>query len=240
MATNPKGPLSNNEIEAIRALDTPTIANALEELEIRPRTEGFMRPDIKSITPVDGTRVGYAVTGIIAARHRSPDALSRDSYWNAIVQIPEPRMIVLHDLDYPNPIGSYWGEVQGNTALGFGCVGAVTDGGVRDLKEATEMGFHFWASEVLVSHAYVHALEFNIPVGIGGVLVKPGDLIAADIHGAIQIPISVVSDVPKAAKILAERESIVIEAARSGNASPETMSKAWADASGSSPTQQSY
>lgn len=228
--TETTGPLTAEQLAAIARLDTPTIANALEELNIRPRTEGFLRPEVRCVSPVKGTVVGYAVTGLISARHRSPKALGRSDYWDAIVSIPAPRMVVLHDIDYPDSIGSYWGEVQGNTALGLGCVGAVTDGGVRDLKEAEEMGFPFWAREVMVSHGYVHALEFNVPIGIAGVLVRPGDLIAADIHGAIEIPIEAAPKLPAVAKMLVERESIVIKAARAEGASPKTLAEAWAKA----------
>lgn len=229
--TAPQGPLTAEQLEAVSKLDTPTIANALEEMNIRPRTEGFLRPEIRCISPVAGTVVGYAVTGLISARHRSPKALGRSDYWDAIVAVPAPRMVVLHDIDYPDSIGSYWGEVQGNTALGLGCVGAVTDGGVRDLKEAEEMGFPFWAKDVMVSHGYVHALEFNVPIGIGGVLVRPGDLIAADIHGAIEIPIEAAAKLPEVARTLVQRESIVIKAAQSEGASPTTLAAAWDEAS---------
>lgn len=230
MTENP-APLTAVQLKAISMLDTPTIANALEELNIRPRTEGFMRPEIRCLSPVEGTVVGYAVTGLISARHRSPKSLGRSDYWSAIMAIPEPRMVVLHDIDYPDCIGSYWGEVQGNTALGLGCVGAVTDGGVRDLKEAEEMGFPFWAKDVMVSHGYIHALEFNVPIGIGGILVRPGDLIAADIHGAIEIPLDAAPKLPEVARMLTQRESIVIEAARADGASSQTMAAAWDEAS---------
>lgn len=226
-----QAPLTSEQLAALAQLDTPTIANALEELDIRPRTEGFLRPEIKCISPVKGTVVGYAVTGLISARHRSPKSLGRDDYWKAIMAIPAPRMVVLHDIDYPDAIGSYWGEVQGNTALGLDCVGAVTDGGVRDLREAEEMGFPFWAKEVMVSHGYIHALEFNVPIGIGGVLVRPGDVIAADIHGAIEVPADAVPKLPGVAKMLTERESIVISAAQAADSSPETLAAAWAKAS---------
>lgn len=228
---DPVAPLTQNQLDALAELDTPTIANALEELDIRPRTEGFMRPEIRCVSPVEGTVVGYAVTGLISARHRSPKALGRPDYWKAIVEVPAPRIVVLHDIDYPDCIGSYWGEVQGNTALGLDCVGAVTDGGVRDLREAEEMGFPFWAKDVMVSHGYIHALEFNVPIGIGGVLVRPGDIIAADIHGAIEVPVDAVPKLPEVAKMLTERESIVISAAQADDASPETLAAAWQKAS---------
>ena len=222
-----KSYLTENLIKKLETIDTPTIANALELLYILPRTEGFLRPEIKSQTKISKTYIGNAVTGVISARHKSPDALERTDYYRAILSIPGPRMVVLHDLDYPATIGSYWGEVQGNIAKGLGCVGAVTDGGVRDLKEAEELGFPFWSKEVLVSHGYVHAIDYNIPVDVGGVYIKPGDIIAADIHGAIKIPHDVVHKIPDLAISLAEQESIVINASRDKNVSVDSLGEAW-------------
>ncbi len=236
-ATN--GPLSEELLAQLRKIDTPTIANALELMDVRPRTEGFMRPEVKSVSPVTGTVVGYAVTGVISARHRSPNALERRDYYEAIKAIPTPRMVVLHDLDYPATIGSYWGEIQGNIALGLGCVGAVTDGGVRDLKEAEAMGFPFWAKEILVSHGYVHAVAYNVPVDVGGVYVQPGDLIAADLHGVIQIPFAAAKRLPETARALAEQEAIVISAAQSPDVTINSLGNAWAE-SAKKGAQQSY
>ena len=222
-----ESPLSAKLLQQLRKIDTPTIANALELMDIMPRTEGFMRPEIKSQSPVSETYVGYAVTGVISARHKSRKALERTDYYNAILEIPAPRMIVFHDLDYPATVGSYWGEIQGNIALGLDCVGVVTDGGVRDLKEAEEMGFPFWAKEVLVSHAYIHGVAYNVPVDVGGVYVQPGDLIAADLHGAIQIPLESASRLPAAASALANQEEAVISVAQSDNVTAETLAAAW-------------
>ncbi len=54
-----------------------------------------------------------------------------------------PRMVVIEDLDDPPAVGSFWGEVNGNIHRALGCVGAVTNGGVRDLNEVRALGFHF-------------------------------------------------------------------------------------------------
>ncbi len=50
-----------------------------------------------------------------------------------------------------------------------------------------ELGFHFFSSCVTVSHAYVHMVDFGAPVKVGGLLVKPGDLLMGDKHGVISI-----------------------------------------------------
>ncbi|MCH7739050.1 MAG: RraA family protein [Chloroflexi bacterium] len=219
--------LTAADLDALRALDTPTISNCLERLPIRPWTEGFMRPEIRSIMPRQKTVVGYAVTVTMSAVRQSDKPVSRRAYWEAILAIPAPRLIVVHDRDYPNPIGSYWGEVQGNIARALGAVGAITDGGVRDLKEAEEIGFPFWAKEVLVSHAYVHPESVNEPIDVGGIAVRPGDLLAADMHGVINIPFEAATRIPKIAKLEAESEGYIIDLCQSGiEVTPDLLDEA--------------
>ena len=220
-------PLNEEELAALRELDTPTIANVLEPLDIRPRTEGFTRPEIRCVFPDMGTMVGYAVTLVISAA-RPAAGVPREKYLEAIVATPAPRVVVIHDRDYPNPIGSYWGEVQGNIAKGLGCVGTVTDGGVRDLKEVEALGFQFFAKEILVSHAYVHPEEIGIPVDVGGMSVHPGDLIVGDRHGVIQVPHDLARKLPEMARRSAKREAVMITAAQQPDVSVESLKAAMA------------
>ena len=117
----------------------------------------------------------------------------------------------MHDLDSPNPVGSFWGEVQTNIHKRLGCVGTVTDGGVRDIDEMREGGFHAFASDVLVSHAYIHIVDVNVPVTVGGLTVSPGDVIMGDKHGVIGIPREIAADIPAAAKKIEERERTIID-----------------------------
>ncbi len=207
---------TEEELDALRALDTPTIANCLERLPIRTWDEGFMLPEIKAIAAEQETVVGYAITLTMAAKEKSDRAISREETWQGMIDIPSPSLFVVQDLDYPDTIGSYWGEVQGNIGVAFGCVGAITDGGVRDLKECEEMGFALWAKEILVSHAYVHPRSINEPVTVGGLTVNPGDLMAADRHGVVNIPFEAVREVPKIAKLEAKAEAYVIDLCQSG------------------------
>ena len=73
-------------------------------------------------------------------------------------------------------------------------MGVVTDGSVRDLDEVRALGFQFAAAHVSVSHAYVHMVDFGLPIKVGGLWVKPGDLIHADQHGAVTIPPEIAGD----------------------------------------------
>ena len=102
--------------------------------------------------------------------------------------MPQPRVVVAQDMDEPPGVGSLWGEVMASIHVSLGCVGYVTNGGVRDLTEVGLLGFAYFAASVLVSHAYVHMVDFGAPVEVGGVTVQPGQLIHADQHGVLLIP----------------------------------------------------
>ena len=130
--------------------------------------------------------------------------------------------------DCPNPTGSYWGEVQGNIAKALGAVGAITDCGVRDLNEAEAIGVPFWAKEVLVSDAYVHPALVNEPVDVGGITVNPGDPLATDLHGVINVPIDAVDDIVKISELEAKREAYVIGLCQSGEeVTPDKLEEAF-------------
>ena len=136
-------PLTEHELESLRRITTPTIANAIETFDVRLRTEGFMNSSVRCIFPELGAMAGYAVTAKITARERSEQVVPPWELWALIEKTPGPRIVVIEDLDYPEPIGSYWGEVNGSIYKGLGCVGVVTNGGVRDLDEVRATGFQF-------------------------------------------------------------------------------------------------
>ena len=148
---------------------------------------------------------------------------SRYEYWKSVLQVPAPRVAVIQDLDQPTAIGSFWGEVNGNIHRALGCVGTVTNGGVRDLDEVHAMGFHFFASQVIVSHAYVHLVDFGIPVKIGGGVVHPGDLIHADKHGVLMVPKEVVPELPEAVRKIEAKERRIIDHCQSKEFSIEKL-----------------
>lgn len=210
-------PLTEAQLAALRAWPSPAISNAIETFNVRSRAAGFMTPDIICRFPELPPIVGYAATAKIRASIPPADDPEAQSglEWHAFIEsIPAPRIIVIQDLDQP-PIGSFWGEVNGNVHQALGAVGLITDGGVRDLDEVRELGFQFLAKEILVSHAYVHLVEIGGPVTVGGITVHPGDLLHADQHGAIHIPHEIAADVADAAQRVEDRERVIINYCKS-------------------------
>ncbi|MGH7354051.1 MAG: RraA family protein [Candidatus Rokuibacteriota bacterium] len=199
-------------IDALRKITSPTVANAIETFNVRPRNQGNMSSEIKTLFPEMGPLVGYAVTAVIRAEpaplqgHRA----STFGWWDYVLSIPAPRVIVVHDLDEPRGQGAQWGEVQANIHRALGCAGALTDGSVRDLDEVKALGFQFAAAHVSVSHAYVHMVDFGLPVKVGGLWVKPGDLVHCDQHGAVTIPLEIADRIPEAVtKLEADERQII-------------------------------
>ncbi len=218
-------PLTPDELAALAALSTPTVANAIETFDIQSRATGFMDPTVRAVVTGGRPLVGYACTARIrAAAKPGPDVTAtRRQMWEHILSIPAPRVVVIEDLD-ERPIDSFWGEVQANIHRALGCVGAVTNGGVRDLDEVRALGFQLFAGSVMVSHAYVHLVEVGGPVTVGGLTVRPGDLLHGDGHGVAAIPLQIARDLPRAARQVEERERAIIGLCQSPDFSVERLS----------------
>jgi regulator of RNase E activity RraA len=206
--------LNSQELEDLRHWPTCAAANAIELFNIQPRNEGFMLPEIKCQFPELPPMIGYAVTAVISAESPEGHRVQPTEWWEMIRAIPYPRVIVMHDIDKA-VVGSFWGEVQSNIHKALGCVGTVTDGSVRDLDEMRELGFHAFSSCVSVSHAYVHLVDVGVPVRVGGLVVKPGNLIMGDKHGVLSIPHEIARDLPKAAQLVEDWERPVINYCKS-------------------------
>jgi 4-hydroxy-4-methyl-2-oxoglutarate aldolase len=205
-------PVDPAVLKALQTIPTPALANGIEVFDVRPRSEGFMSHEIACRLPSLGVMVGYAVTAKIRSAEKPAEgqAIPRRVMWEHILSIPGPRVVVIEDLDDP-PVGSFWGEVNANIHRALGCVGTVTNGGVRDLDEVEALGFHFFSGQVQVSHAYVHVVEVGVPVTVGGLVVNPGDLLHGDKHGVTSIPLEIADRVYDGVKQVEERERRIIE-----------------------------
>ncbi len=204
--------LNEQQLAELSRWPTPAISNAIETFNVRSWATGFMSSDIQGRFPELGVMAGYAVTTKIRASIPAaddPETVAREDWVDYLLTVPGPRIVVMQDMDQP-AIGSYWGEVNATRHKALGCLGVITDGGVRDLDEMRGMGFNAISKAVLVSHAYIHMVEFGGPVTVGGLTVRSGDLLAADQHGAIHIPHDIAPDVAAAAQRIEDEEREII------------------------------
>ena len=218
-------PPGRDVLDALRRYDSPTLSNAVEAFDVRSRDEGFASMEIQCLFPELGPMVGYAATATIRARGRGEGDSDHSPLWALVRSLPGPRVVVVQDLDDPPAHGALWGEVQSSIYKALGCVGTVTDGCVRDLKEVREMGFQFFARGPGVSHAYVRLESVGEPVSVGGLTVRPGDLVHADQHGVLLIPLEIAAELPAAADRIIEREQEFIRWVRSADFDPDRLAE---------------
>jgi regulator of RNase E activity RraA len=218
------GELPAQVLDALRRYDTPTLANAIEVFDVRPRDEGFASPQIRCLFPELPVTLGYAATATIRARGAVTEG-NQQSLYDHVQTLPAPRLVVVQDLDQPPGHGALWGEVQSSIFSALGCAGCVTDGCVRDLTEVRATGFQFFAAAVGVSHAYVRVEEVGLEVTVGGLRVRPGDLIHGDQHGVLLIPPQIAAELPAAADAIIEREQRLIGWVRSAEFSPSRLAE---------------
>lgn len=214
----PKAKLPSADFERLRVLDTCTVSNAIERFNVRLRNEGFVSGTARCQLPHLPPMLGYAVTGRIQT-YSPPmrDGFYYDNmdWWNYVISIPEPWVIVMQDVDRAPGFGSLMGGLHAAIGLAVNCVGYVTNGAVRDLAAVESMGFHLFAGSVVVSHAYAHIMDFGDPVEIGGLKIMPGDLIQGDRHGVQTIPLAIASEIPQMVSKALSAEREIIEFCRS-------------------------
>lgn len=218
--------LTSEQFEILRRLDACTLANAIETFHQRLRNEGFADHSVHCMFPRLAPMLGYAVT--VKVRGSAPPTASggypdRTDWWDYILTLPAPRVVVVEDVSTRIGFGSLLGSVHVNILRALGCVGAVTNGAVRDLPAVEKLGFNLFAGSVSVSHAYIHIVEFGTPVEIGGLKIQSGDLLHGDLHGVQSIPAGIAGQVPLAAAEIIAREQELITLCQSEDFSLEKL-----------------
>jgi 4-hydroxy-4-methyl-2-oxoglutarate aldolase len=212
------GPVNNEQLEAIRQFDGGTISNAIEACDIRMRNAGFADGTIRCVFDDLPPVVGYAVTARIRCSSPPPVGHSyhdRTDWWNYILTVPTPRIVVVEDVDDRPGLGAFIGHVHASILQALGCVAYVTNGSVRDLAPVRQIGFQLFAKSISISHAFVHLVDFAQPITVGGLPVAPSDIVYGDRHGLLTIPPASVRDIPLIAARMLEQEQRVVELCRS-------------------------
>lgn len=223
--------MNDTLLTLLRAVDTPTVCNAIEVAQGKRGFNAFTRGTMLCSAPEDPAIVGYAVTAKIQAitpPTEAPEVIRarRMSYYKAMAEAPGPGIAVIEDTDFPNAIGAFWGEVNTTIHKGFGLSGTLTNGVMRDLGDMAE-GYPVIAGSIGPSHGFVHVTELGTPVTIFGLTVHQGDLIHADRHGAVVIPPEVVDQLADAIQKMQETEQLVLGPAREPGFDFEKFEAAW-------------
>ena len=192
--------ISTDVLKTLRSFDSATICNVIELFRIRPNIAGYMNGSIRAQYPKLPPIVGYCSTATFRSAYPAlePNAYRKlAEHVERMHELPEPRIVVVEDLDQP-PAAAAFGEVMSRLYKTFGCDGFITNGATRDVIQVERLNFPVFASSVIASHGYPHLEEIHVPVHVGGLVVKPGDLLHADANGVVSIPIHIAELVAEA------------------------------------------
>jgi regulator of RNase E activity RraA len=209
--------LSHAELLQLKRWNTPTIYNGWEQItKHNPAGDAFNLEPATDFMPQMGPMIGYATTLIVEpsnSTHKRAEAW--EDYRAYLASVPGPKIAVVQDVDKPNFVGSFWGEVNSNMHRALGCVGTITDGCIRDVDEMTNAGFKALAQRLCVGHAFSCPVKWNCEVNVFGRTIRPGQLIHADKHGFLAVPTGEEKHLLEAALFMDRNEcDTVIPAAR--------------------------
>mmetsp|Transcript_20411 Transcript_20411/g.54872 ORF Transcript_20411/g.54872 Transcript_20411/m.54872 type:complete len:325 (-) Transcript_20411:110-1084(-) len=194
-ALSRRTPLDTTTLLQLLKWNTPTVFNGWEQITANPSygRECFNLEPITDHAPIFGPMLGYALTVRISPGDRTVAQLAanRQRFREHVASLPpqHPKIVVVEDADKPRIYGSMWGEVNATFFKAIGAVGCITDGGVRDLDEMAAVGFHAMSRGVCIGHSFGGVpIEWDVPVNVFGVTVRPGQLIHADKHGFLVVP----------------------------------------------------
>lgn len=207
-------------------LDSCSVANAVDSLQVRLLNEGFNGPGIVCRTPGLPPMVGRAVT--MKVRSAEPPMkrafyLDQPDWWERLEPSPVPRILVIEDTDAHPGRGSLVGPVHACILKVMGFVGVLTSGSVRGLARFGEVGLHGFSGSVSPSHAYCHVVEMDGPVQIAGLRISPGDFVHGDLDGVVSIPADVLERIPDIAGKFGERERRLCQFCTSHEFSPALL-----------------
>lgn len=148
--------ISNSLLKLLRKVDTPTVCNAIEVAQKQRGFAAFTRKSMLSSAPDSPAMVGFAHTAKIAALHPPTEASEvirarRLAYFEHMCAGEGPHLAVIEDVDFPDCIGAWWGEVHTAVHKGLGVMGTLTNGVMRDLGDLVD-GFPVVAGSIGPSH----------------------------------------------------------------------------------------
>jgi 4-hydroxy-4-methyl-2-oxoglutarate aldolase len=207
----------NTELIAyLKTVDTATLANAVELLNLRPRSEGYASLDLKCLFPEFGPMCGYAVTAhaetVTLGAPKTEEAFVE--LFEAVERSPKPAVVVMQEIGGDRDRATHAGEIMATIFTRLGAVGLVSDCGVRDLTAVRKIGFHYFARGAVASHAHYRIVRTGVPVEITGVTIRPGDMLHADENGLITVPESGRDRLPALVETILSKERTLLDQVR--------------------------
>ena len=205
--------LNEDEFRNLKALDSCAVVNAIERFHVQLRNEGYTEGELTCRFPEMPPILGYAMT--LKVRSGAPPTkgtvfFENNDWWDVLLTVPTPRILVIQDMDRIPGVGALVGEVHATIFKSLGCVAVATNGAVHELSRIQPLGLQIFSGGLSVSHAYRHIVGIGGAVQIGGLEIFPGDLLHGDCHGIVRVPKELASRIPATAAALRQKEEEII------------------------------
>ncbi|HWQ11994.1 MAG TPA: RraA family protein [Roseiflexaceae bacterium] len=222
--------ITPQHLERLRRYDTPTVCNLIELFDIRPRNAGYMDGRIQACFPDLPPMVGFAATATFRATAPASGSAyaALEGQVERFAELSGPAVVVFQDLDSPTAAATF-GEVMCTVYQAFGAAGIITSGAGRDLDQVRAIGFPAFTGGTICSHGYTHILDLHTPVHVGGVMVRPDDLLHGDRNGVTTVPREIVAELLDIADAFVAAEQVVLDAMRASAPTPARLREARAE-----------
>src|SRR5690348_12832731 len=206
-------------IEFLKSIDTPTISNAIEQLRLRPRSEGFTPLQVRCLFPDFGPMCGYAVTAQVETMTEGNPREERGyvELFEAVEKSPKPAVVAFQEVGGHPDYTTHCGEVMATFFKRLGGIGLVTDCAVRDLAEVRALGFHYFARGAVASHANFRIARASVAIHVTGMVIRPQEILHGDQSGLIQAPKDALERLPKAIEQVRTRERRLMDMTKAPN-----------------------
>lgn len=218
--------LSKEEFQDLKLLDSCAVANAIERFCVQLRNEGYAENSLVCRYPYMPPVLGYAMTlkvRSVASPSKGRTFLENADWWDALLALPSPRILVLQDMDRLPGAGALIGDLHACILKTLDCVGVITNGAVRDVIRIEDFDFQMFSGSLSVSHAYSHIVNVGGSVQIGSLEISPGDLIHGDCHGIVRIPRDLAARIPATAAALRKKDEEIMSYCHSPELSVEGL-----------------
>ena len=182
-------------LAALQEIDTPTVCNALELIEPDRRDYGYTDEMLHCLYSRMKPVCGIAKTATCRSfrpSNRDGPTLKQErvKYYTYINEGHYPKIVVMQDLDGPHRShGPFWGEFNTRIHKSLGCIGIVTDGSIRDVPNLPK-DIQLLSKGIKPSHGNIHIVDYDVQVNVADMVVTSGDIVHADIHGAVTFPVA--------------------------------------------------
>lgn len=177
-------------LRQLREFDTALLANTIGAIDPTPVDEWYMGGSIQSVTPGLGPTVGVAYTCELDSSTPGGTGDLED-YWRILEQMEaddRPSVLVVKTVGSRPDHECVAGDGMAKTLYAAGCLGLITDGGVRDIPGLMTTPFACYCKGRTIHHGQLRFRAAGKPVEVGGIVVRQGDVIHADGGGVITIP----------------------------------------------------